>query len=190
VAATTTKEELDKVKKDGLNSRSSMASTARLLSQMCRCIKTDIARDRVAMVFINQVRENVGVMFGEDFTTSGGKAVGFHASLRIQVSRKTIMKDVTDGGTPKGIDVKALIYKNKLARPFAWCEIPMMFEYGIDDATAMFWKLKQDGYMVARGPWHYMQLDKEEIKVQQAGWADLYTERGEEIRQWFYERTV
>jgi recombination protein RecA len=186
VAATTSKEELEKVQEKGLNSRGSIGATARLLSQLGRCLPRQIAHDRVALVFINQVRENIGVMFGEDFTTTGGKAIGFYASLRIQVSKKTVVKDLAEGGSPIGIIVKGHIYKNKLAKPFETVEMPIMFANGIDDAMAMLAKLKVDKYITTSGGWNKIVVNEEEHKFQGAGWPEFYAQHAEQILQQYY----
>ncbi|MFI4910492.1 MAG: recombinase RecA [Sedimentisphaeraceae bacterium JB056] len=102
---------------------------ARLMSQAMRKLTGVISKSKTTLIFINQIRQKIGVMFGNPETTSGGNALKFYSSVRLDVRRITTLKDA--GGNSIGNRVRVKVVKNKIAPPFKQTELEIMFDSGI-----------------------------------------------------------
>ena len=146
VAALVPKAELE-----GEMGMATMGMQARLMSQALRKLTAILAKAKTTCVFTNQLREKVGVMFGSPETTSGGKALKFYASVRIDIRRKDTLKDAA--GNAVGNHVKVKVVKNKVAPPFAEAEFDIIYNHGINKEGSILDVGIETGVVDKKGAW-------------------------------------
>ncbi|MFC7402850.1 recombinase RecA [Citricoccus sp. GCM10030269] len=123
---------------------------ARLMSQALRKITGRLSQSKTTAIFINQLREKIGVFFGSPETTSGGKALKFYASVRIDVRRIETLKE---GGNPVGNRTRAKIVKNKMAPPFKQAEFDIIYGEGISRQGSLIDMGVEEGIVKKSGAW-------------------------------------
>ena len=124
---------------------------ARLMSQALRKLTGAIARSNTSVIFINQLREKIGVMFGSPETTTGGKALKFYASLRLDIRRIGPVKDKED---VVGSHVRVKVVKNKVAPPFRQAEFDIMYAEGISHASLVLDIAAESNIIEKAGSWY------------------------------------
>ncbi len=127
---------------------------ARLMSQALRKLTGAIARSKTSVVFINQLREKIGVMFGNPETTTGGKALKFYASVRLDIRRIGPVKEKED---VIGSHVRVKVVKNKVAPPFKQAEFDIMYAEGISHTSLLVDIGSESGIIEKSGAWYSYQ---------------------------------
>lgn len=130
---------------------------ARLMSQALRKITGALHQSNTTAIFINQLREKIGVMFGSPETTTGGKALKFYASVRVDVRRIETLKDGTE---PVGNKTRAKIVKNKLAPPFKQAEFDILYGEGISREGGLIDMGVEHGFVRKSGAWYTYEEDQ------------------------------
>ena len=146
VAALVTKAELE-----GEIGDATMGAQARLMSAALRKLTALISKARTTCIFTNQIREKIGVMFGNPETTPGGKALKFYASVRVDIRRIAAIKQ--SDGTVIGNRTRAKIVKNKVAPPFTEAEFDIMYNEGISNVGALLDLALENNILEKRGSW-------------------------------------
>ncbi len=142
---------------DGEMGDSSVGMQARLMSKAMRKIAAILNKKECAVIFINQLREKVGVLYGNPETTSGGRALKFYASIRIDIRRNEALKT---GSDIYGNSCRVKIVKNKVSPPFKQCEIDIIYGQGISKEAEILDRAVEMGLIKKSGAWFEYQGNK------------------------------
>lgn len=165
---------------------------ARLMSQAMRKLSSAISKSRTLAIFINQLREKVGVVFGNPEVTPGGRALKFYSSVRIDIRR---IETITDGPNNIGNRVKAKIVKNKVAPPFRIAEFDIMFDKGISKEGSLVDVAVEVGVISKAGSWFEYNKQKiaqgrESAKAFLEENPKIYTEIEKKVREAYAKKPI
>jgi recombination protein RecA len=152
VAAMTTQKEVD-----GEMGDSVMGVHAKLMSQACRKLVGPLNESGAMIIWINQTRQKIGIVYGDPTTTPGGNALKFYASIRIQTSKGELIKE---NDKVVGNKVKIKVVKNKVAAPFGTAEFPLYYGLGVDKTGDFFDVMTDTGIIKQAGAWFSFDNEK------------------------------
>jgi recombination protein RecA len=181
VAAASTKKELEAdYDKDGY-----ATDKAIIISKAMRKITNMIGRQSIALIFTNQLRQKMNAMFGDPWTTSGGKALAFHASVRVRLKN---MGQLKAGDKIVGIKVRCQVIKNRMGPPLRHADFDIFFDRGIDNYGGWLAVMKDSKLVKQGGAWYeYTDIDTGEIiKFQSKDFAKML--ENEELKDQIYRR--
>lgn len=153
--------------------KATMGRHAALISQALRKLTRKVSKSRVCVLFLNQTRQKIGIIFGDNETTFGGKAVSFYSSARVRLK---LGRKIKENKRIIGIETRATVVKNKVAHPFKEATLPIYFGEGVDDAEAALLYLKENGGLDLQGAWYTISINGEEKKFQRRQWYDIFDE--------------
>ena len=181
LAAASTKVEMEAdYDKDGW-----ATSKAIIISKAMRKITQMIGRNKVTLVFTNQLRQKMGVMFGDPYTTSGGLALPFHSSTRIRLKNMGQIKDKEQNVI--GVKCRAQVIKNRIGPPMRSADYDMYFDRGIDDEGGWLQVLKDLKVATNKGAWYTISFNGEEKKFLSKDFVNLLDE-DEEFKSYLYDK--
>jgi len=184
-AASTTNELASDYKKDGY-----ATDKAIIISKAMRKITNMIGRQKISLVFTNQLRQKMNAMFGDPWTTSGGKALAFHASVRLRLKNMGQIK-MKQGGQERtvGMKVRCQVVKNRMGPPLRAADFEIFFDRGIDNYGSWLKVMKENSLVKQSGAWYtYVDTESgEEIKFQSKDFILMMGEK-EELREQIYKK--
>ena len=184
-AASTTNELASDYKKDGY-----ATDKAIIISKAMRKITNMIGRQKISLVFTNQLRQKMNAMFGDPWTTSGGKALAFHASVRLRLKNMGQIK-MKQGGQERtvGMKVRCQVVKNRMGPPLRAADFEIYFDRGIDNYGSWLKVMKENNLVKQAGAWYtYVDTETgEEIKFQSKDFIEMMGEK-EELREQIYKK--
>lgn len=183
-AATTEDEKSGDYDKDGW-----ATGKAIIISKALRKITRLIGKERICLVFTNQLREKLGVMFGDKYTTSGGRAIAFHSSVRLRLKSIGQIKEKKSGlEQVVGIKTRAVVIKNRVGPPFRSADFEIYFDRGIDDYGSWISLLKDMNVIKRSNPgWKVIDQNGEEKKfTKNEEWAEIL-DNDENLKRYLYE---
>ncbi|QKX36501.1 recombinase RecA [Metamycoplasma hominis] len=128
-----------------------VGAQARLMSKALRKITGSLSKNKTTVIFINQIREKIGVIFGNPETTTGGRALKSYSSIRLEVRK---IQNVTNNGDITGNQIKCKVVKNKLAAPYKTAQIDIIFSKGISKELEIINLAEELGILVKKGSWY------------------------------------
>jgi len=188
VAALVTKQELE-----GEIGDSTVGAQARLMSAALRKLTSFISKARTVCIFTNQIREKIGVMFGNPETTPGGRALKFYASVRVDIRRIGQIKG--SDGVIAGNRTKIKVVKNKVAPPFTECEFDIMYNEGISSVGSLLDLATEYDIIQKRGSWisyngSQIAQGRDAAKEALKSNPELYAEIEEQVKSKMDEKTA
>ena len=184
-AASTTNELASDYKKDGY-----ATDKAIIISKAMRKITNMIGRQKISLVFTNQLRQKMNAMFGDPWTTSGGKALAFHASVRLRLKNMGQIK-MKQGGQERtvGMKVRCQVVKNRMGPPLRVADFEIYFDRGIDNYGSWLKVMKENNLVKQAGAWYtYVDTETgEEIKFQSKDFIEMMGEK-EALREQIYKK--
>ena len=188
VAALVTKQELE-----GEIGDSTVGAQARLMSAALRKLTSFISKARTVCIFTNQIREKIGVMFGNPETTPGGRALKFYASVRVDIRRIGQIKG--SDGVIAGNRTKIKVVKNKVAPPFTECEFDIMYNEGISSVGSLLDLATEYDIIQKRGSWisyngNQIAQGRDAAKEALKSNPELYAEIEEQVKAKMDEKTA
>jgi recombination protein RecA len=188
VAAASTEKEMEAdYGKDGY-----ATDKAIIISKAMRKITNLIGRQKITLVFTNQLRQKMNAMpFSDPWTTSGGKAIAFHASVRLRLKSMGTIKAKDSSGNDRivGIKVRCQVVKNRMGPPLRSADFDIFFDRGIDNFGAWLGSMKDNGLVKQSGAWYeYTDIDTGEIIKYQAKDFPSMLETNPSVREQIYKR--
>jgi recombination protein RecA len=154
-----------------------MGSQARLMSQAMRKLNAAIGKSKTTVIFTNQLRSKIGVIYGNPETTTGGNALKFYASVRVDIRRKEVIKD---GQDIVGNRVRCKIVKNKVSPPFREVEFDIMYNEGISKLGDLIDVATENGIIVKSGSWYSYKTERTQGRD---GMRKILTENSDLFKQ-------